>query len=345
MLATPSRALEALTHANLGAARGARALATLEIPAALADPSGERVSRATLAMALNVILFDQLLRRVPSGAAYVDDQRSLGRRICFDHGALRTIRFAEGPTGALPGGIAAFSRVLEPLGYRQAAIYPLPALKMTGYAFAHLDLPEQVPQFFVSELHVEAFDAAFEAAAHRVFDTTADPLTPAAVEALAALASDGALSLAQAAAALPSLVAAFDRQHPICDLADYQTLLAQSAEAAWIATEGCAFNHATDRVEDVAALAARLTADGYPMKARLEVSASGRVRQTALKADPVQRAFIYEDGRKVVREAPGSFFEFISRDIDPATGRLDLAFDSGNATGIFAMTRASPATV
>ena len=44
--------------------------------------------------------------------------------------------------------------------------------------------------------------------------------------------------------------------------------------------------------------------------------------------------------RGQVRAVPGSFFEFISRDIDPATGQLDLAFDTGNATGIFAMTRA-----
>ncbi|MFC4593621.1 hypothetical protein [Sphingobium sp. EP60837] len=35
---------------------------------------------------------------------------------------------------------------------------------------------------------------------------------------------------------------------------------------------------------------------------------------------------------------PGSFYEFISRDVDPATGRLDLSFDAGNATGIFATT-------
>jgi hypothetical protein len=337
--------LEALTHDRLGAERGARALAMLEIPAALARQTGERVSRAALAMALNVVLFDRLLDRVPSGAAYVEDQRARGRRIRFDHGALRTIRFAEGPTGALPGGIAAFARILEPLGYRRAATYPLPALKMTGHAFTHRDHPDEIPQFFVSELHVEAFDAAFEAAARRVFGATADPLDPAAVEALATLEAEGALGLAKAAAALPCLVAAFDRHHGLFDLADYQTLLAQSAEAAWIATEGNAFNHATDRVEDVAALAARLTAEGYPMKARLEVSASGRVRQTALKADPVRRAFIGEDGDQVAREAPGSFFEFISRDVDPATGRLDLAFDSGNATGIFAMTRAAAATV
>ena len=41
----------------------------------------------------------------------------------------------------------------------------------------------------------------------------------------------------------------------------------------------------------------------------------------------------------VERAVPGSFYEFISRDIGPATGRIDLTFDSGSATGIFAVTQ------
>ncbi|WP_380802931.1 hypothetical protein [Sphingobium tyrosinilyticum] len=53
-----------------------------------------------------------------------------------------------------------------------------------------------------------------------------------------------------------------------------------------------------------------------------------------MRADPVERNFA---GREL-REVPGSFYEFISRDVDPATGRLDLSFDAGNATGIFATT-------
>jgi hypothetical protein len=36
---------------------------------------------------------------------------------------------------------------------------------------------------------------------------------------------------------------------------------------------------------------------------------------------------------------PGSFYEFIRRAIDPPSGRIDLGLDSGNAVGIFAMTR------
>ncbi len=304
---------------------------------AIAQPA---VTGGELAMALNMLLFADLLRRVPSGADYVDEMVTAGGGIVFDHGALRTIRFADQPTGALPGGIDAFRRLLEPLGYRIAKSYPLPALKMTGYAWCHEERPETLPQFFVSELHVERFSPAFQAAAARVFGATTDPLPASTREMLEVIAADGAVRLSEAAAELPHLVAAFDRHHPPCTVADYEVLLAESAEAAWIATEGNAFNHATDRVEDVEALAERLRAAGKPIKPKVEHSASGRVRQTALRADPVARRF--RDGSGfVTRTVPGSFYEFISRDIDPATGRLDLAFDSSNAQGIFAMTKAA----
>ena len=329
--------LHALIGAVLGATAGTAALDRLAIADPLMQAQGDAVSRATFAMALNVVLFADLLDRVPSGAAYVEEVVAGGGRVCFDHGALRTIRFAEGPTGALPAGEAAFTRILEPLGYEMAAVYPLPALKMTGRAYRHRDLPEAIPQFFLSELHVERFDDDFAAAAARMFGTSRDPIDTATPASLDQLAAAGSIPLDAAIAALPRLAAAFGRHHDPAAVADYEILRAQSAEAAWIATEGNAFNHATDRVPDVAALADRLRGEGRPIKDKVEVSTSGRVRQTAFRADSVDRAFA--DG--IVRAVPGSFYEFISRAVDPETGRLDLGFDSNNATGIFAMTRAA----
>jgi Domain of unknown function (DUF1338) len=328
-----------LVAAQIGEAAAARAIATLEIDPAIAGEGGERVSRGCVAMALNVCLFDDLLARVPSGAAYVADVRAAGGRVTFDHGALRTIRFADGPTGALPPGHEAFQRFLEPLGYRLADLYPLPKLRMTGHVYCHDDFPETVPQFFVSELYVAQFDLAFEAAAHAVFDSSRDPVGEDALFLLDHLSDEGEAPIDVAAAGLPQLVAAFGRQHDLPALTDYDALLAQSAEAAWIATEGNAFNHATDRVPDVEALAVAQKALGRPMKDAVEVSASGRVRQTAFRADMVERMFRLPHDGSTVERVPGSFYEFITRDIDPATGALDLRFDSANATGIFAMTK------
>jgi hypothetical protein len=339
MTQTSPSNLTALVQGALGQQAAGEVFGVLDIAPQLASEVGP-VSRAVFAMALNLVLFDGLLQRVPTGAAYVADVRAADAKAVFDHGALRTIRFDNGPTGELPQGEAAFLRILQPLGYHLAGVYPLDRLKMTGRAYVHADLPEAIPQFFLSELHVERFSPDFQAAAHRVFDSTVDPLGPAALDVLASYAAGRAVDLAQASAALPQIASAFGRHHDDPALADYRILLNESAEGAWIATEGCAFNHATDRVADVEALADAQRALGRPMKDKVEVSRSGRVRQTAYLADPVSRRFRSDDDHVIALSVPGSFYEFISRDRVVIDGRdqLDLTFDSGNAQGIFKMT-------
>jgi hypothetical protein len=317
-------------------------LDTLHIDRHFVMESAGGVTRSVFAMALNAVLFHDLLSRVPTGAAYVADRRRQGERIVFDHGALRTIRFAKGPTGTLPAGYEAFSRILEPLGYHIAGTYPLDTLRMTGRGFAHRWFPDTLPQFFVSELHVERFSKEFQAAAARVFGASRDPLTANVQGVLADFSAQGRCDLRLAAPALRDIVGAFNRCHDTPTLADYQILLAESPECAWIATEGCAFNHATDRVADVAMTACAQRSLGRPMKAAIETSAGGSVRQTALKADAVRRSFHTPEG-EVEMSVPGSFYEFISRDfVNGPDGkpRLDLRFDTSNAQGIFKMTAA-----
>lgn len=331
-----SGTIAALVHATLGKDAGQKALDALAVDPALLAESGPAVSRAAFAMAMNVVLFHDLMERVPSGAAYVADVLARKGKVMFDHGALRTVRMPEGGTGALPAGEEAFTRILLPLGYELAGLYPLDRLKMTGRAYRHADAPAAIPQFFLSELHVDRFDEAFRDAATRTFGTSRDPLDARARAVLASYDNGSAVSFEEAVAALPVVVGAFDRQHEPVTLTDYELLLSRSPEAAWIATEGNAFNHATDRVADVAALAERLRDEGWPIKEKLEISATGRVRQTAFRADTVERLF----AGNLLRNVPGSFYEFISRDVDPETGQVDLAFDTGNATGIFAMTSA-----
>lgn len=337
-----SRQLEILVCAALGAAAGREALDTLVLPEALRANGGPTVSRAVAAMALNAALFHGLLERAPTGAAYVEEVRAAGGRILLDHGALRSVILPSGPTGALPAGHLAFARILVPLGYEVAGLYPLEGLKMTGRGYRHRDLPQDLPQFFVSELHADRFSPAFQVVAEHVFGTTRDPLDETALAALDQFARDGACEVELARKALPTLVAAFGRWHEPPSLLAYQALLAESPEAAWIATEGFAFNHATDRVPDVDQLAETQRRLGRPIKPAVERSASGRVRQTAFKADPVEREF--QDGARLVRRlVPGSFYEFITREpLDqPDDGvTLDLAFDSSNAQGIFQMTTA-----
>lgn len=306
------------------------------LPAQILSEQGGSVSRAVIAAALNLELLAGLLKRVPSGRAYVDDLKEEDRKLVFDHGAVRTVSL-DG-MGDLPMGQAAIVRVLEPLGYASTHIYPMPRLKMTGRSYTHRDFPEELPQFFVSELYPNQFSESFQRAARAVTASSTDPLTEQDRRLLERLKAEDALPLEEASQLLPRLVACFGRHHSTPRLADYEILRAESAEMAWISTEGNAFNHATDRVSSLEEVAVRQRALGRRIKDRIEVSASGRVRQTALHADPLMREFLDDEGQVLRREVPGSFFEFIERHPLPGEKRLDLAFDTNNAQGIFKMT-------
>ena len=310
----------------------------MEIHPALNAPDTGDISRAVLAQALNMVLFHGLLERVPVGKDYVDSEvRQNHRKIVFDHGAVRTVRW---PCGDLPQGEAALVRILQPLGFTLAATYPLKTLKMTGRAYRHQDYPQEIAQFFVSELHPEQFSPIFQDSVTRVLATSKNPLNQQDEADLLELDQRGGLPMQQALMALPKWAACFDRQHADVALSDYETLLAESAEMAWIATEGNAFNHATDRVHDVQLAAQSQRQLGRPIKDKVEVSSSARVRQTAFVAATVEREMTSPQG-SITRRVPGSFFELISRDVLQANqSGLDLAFDAGNATGIFGMTRA-----
>jgi len=203
--------LSALVGSVRGAARTQAMLDAVEIDPLLDIPTGTTVTRAQLAMAVCLVLFDDLLDRVPEARAYVEESRIQGRRILFDHGALRTVAWPH--LGELPPGIEAFARILEPLGFRMNGVYPLDRLGMTGHAYCHADLPETLPQFFVSELHPERFSPAFQHAVTRVLCNSTDALGDWALDALERLRVVRALPLPDAQRLLPEIAAAFTRRH------------------------------------------------------------------------------------------------------------------------------------
>ncbi|NPT36731.1 DUF1338 domain-containing protein [Paraburkholderia xenovorans] len=332
--------VEQLLLKLLGADKTARLFATLNHPQILNEWEAGIVTRAELAQAMNMALFEDLLARSANGRRYTEEAVAAGGSVYFDHGALRTVRWPH--SGALPMGEAAFARILRPLGFSINGRYPLDRLGMTGRAWAHNDAPDEIAQFFVSELHPERFSAEFQQAVTNVIGESRDPLTPRALGQLWELERDGVLPLDAARELLPVMVDAFARQHETPREADYEVLLKESAEMAWIATEGNAFNHATDRVADVFQLSDDEKAKGRPMKPEVERSRSGRVFQTAYRADTVLREFRAADASIVTREVPGSFYEFITRkrtfDQDARRWETDLRFDAGNAQGIFKMT-------
>lgn len=294
------------------------------------------VDRATVAQALAIVLFDDLCSRVPIAADYVESARRHGRVVGLDHGAVRTI---DGPSGGVPAGVEQVARLLRPLGYVERETYDLVSLRMTGRSFAHVDHPETVPQWFVSELHIDRLGPETQTAAAALFGRSVDPLTTEGRSLLDRLAADGALEFDDAVALLNGLARCFRRLHPEVTDRDYDLFAHESPELAWIATEGTTCNHWTDRVDDVVAAADAERASGRPVKDVVEVSASGRVLQTAHRAAVVTRGLHTLEGDAVVRRVPGSFFELIERRPRPDGAGLDLAFDAANATAIFAMTR------
>src|ERR1700754_4590901 len=164
--------LEAIT----GHDRTTRLFKVLVIHPDIASNPGPRVSRAVLAQALNMLLFEDLLNRVPAAALYVDRSIEQGRTVMHDHGAVRTVALSG--MGGLPLGQEAITRILRPLGYTLNGVYPLERLKMTGRSHAQADYPEDIAQFFISELHPERFSPQFQDAVKRVTAQSKDPVTP-----------------------------------------------------------------------------------------------------------------------------------------------------------------------
>ncbi|HEV7715305.1 MAG TPA: DUF1338 family protein, partial [Steroidobacteraceae bacterium] len=312
--------LERLLHDYAGPSAARALLSRIFAPPALLEHHGESVPRAVLAQAMNMILFGDLLTRVPAAALRVGEVVREGSLVRFDHGALRTV--ASAAARRLPSGYRAFARILGPLGFQLSGTYPLPRIHMTGRSFTHEDHPEDIAQFFVSEIALTGFTPQFQRAAERIVGTSEDPLAAQATLSLARLSHDRALPYDDARILLGYVLPCFGRHHCLPALADYNALLAESAEMAWIATEGNTFNHVTERVRDIGAVAESQKALGRPMKAAIEVSTNGRVRQTAYFAATVERQFIADDGALVTQRVPGSFYEFIERDaITDAPGR------------------------
>ncbi|MGH9124381.1 MAG: DUF1338 domain-containing protein, partial [Acidimicrobiales bacterium] len=163
-----------LVAAGMGAERATWLLDGLVVhPSLMADGDPAWVPRAVLAQALGVLLLDDLLARVPSGAAYVGEKVAGGGRVFLDHGAVRTVVGVS--CGSLPPGQESVTRVLSALGYEHRQTYDLARLHMTGRSWAQADLPADIPQYFVSELDAGSFSDGFRDAAERVLSTSRDP--------------------------------------------------------------------------------------------------------------------------------------------------------------------------
>jgi len=211
--------------------------------------SAGAVSRGVFAMALNAVLFHELLTRVPTAVAYVADRRRQGERIIFDHGALRTIRFAARDTGALRRrGV-----VQRAFCSRSGMTWRAPIARPVAYdriRVAHREFPETLPQFLRERVACRTVFQEFQAAAERVFGNTRDPLTRlrkrrSRLRRDWSLRNEACGTFLREKLPLLSAVGTRSRAWSIPDLAR------GIAECAWIARR-LGVQPPTDRVQDVA---------------------------------------------------------------------------------------------
>ena len=300
MYTNTTSTLDRLLCALLGRQSTDQLFAMLEVSTALSDETGPGVSRGVLAQALNMVLFGDLLARAPSARAHVHDRLENGEKVVHDHSVVATI--ASPHVGGLPSGREALSRVLVPLGFVESGSRRSWEGGVTEHTYLHADHPDDIAGFVVIEVHPHWFSRGFEAAAERVVQSSRDPLQ-AQTAWLAALQSEENVELADAVAILRALAACFDRQHATPSLDDYDLLGRESAEMAWIATEGNAVMQVAQRVAE----------PNNRGSAVLRGDVSEPVDLLLLEPAYVERPFRDSEGRMIGAPVPGPSYKLVGR--------------------------------
>jgi hypothetical protein len=229
-----------------------------------------------------------------------------GERIRNDHVALRTF--------AGPLGIAALARPFEALGWRVRDHYRFTDKHLVASYWQHED--RELPKIFISELVLSELS----------------PDARAVVEGLIAqLPPDFATREDLPYAGRPWTVT-----H-----ADYETLLAESEYAAWVAAFGFRVNHFTVDVAslstfpDLQALDAFLVEHGFDLNTSggiVKGSPADRLEQSSTKADAIDVEFSDCHAR-----IPSCYYEFARRYPLPS-GELFQGFVPASADKIFEST-------
>ncbi|GGI79017.1 DUF1338 domain-containing protein [Shewanella gelidii] len=257
-------------------------------------------------------LFDALwqdyIEMTPS-AAKVHALLSEGQPIVNDHIALRTFNIAKVNLDVLAAHF-------EALGYKACGDYRFEAKKLVAKHFEHPD-PTQ-PKVFISELIVEAFSPELQATVHALIEqvdveaTTADNFI-------------------------------YSGPHWQVDYKTYQSLLAESEYAAWVAAFGYRANHFTvsinhlEKYDTIEAVNESLKQAGFVLNSaggEIKGSAEVLLEQSSTMADKINLEFA-----DMSAEIPSCFYEFALRYPKP-DGDIYTGFVAASADKIFESTNA-----
>ena len=233
-----------------------------------------------------------------------------GSDLINDHVAYRTFNIEK-------VGIDKLAQHLIALGYKEGGEYHFEAKKLYAKHFEHSD--KTLPKVFISELLVEEFSPNVQKIIHNLVDS----LDESVIEDQSFLFSGKKWSISST---------------------DYQTLLAESEYAAWLAAWGYRANHFTvsinhlanyDHLEDInitlKSAGFTLNGTGGEIKGCSEV----KLEQSSTIADKVNVAF----SDKTI-EIPSCFYEFAKR-YPAQDGELYSGFVAASADKIFESTNAA----
>jgi len=256
--------------------------------------------------ALFEALWQDYIEMTPS-AAKVHQLLSQGEKIINDHIALRTFNISKVNLDVLAAHF-------ESIGYVACGDYKFEAKKLNAKHFEHPDSTQ--PKVFISELLVEEFSDELQ--------TTIKGLIEQVEQ--SAMIADNFL---------------YSGRHWALDSKTYESLLAESEYAAWVAAFGYRANHFTVSInhlpnfDSIFDVNDALKAAGFVLNAaggEVKGSAEVLLEQSSTMADKLQVSF-----SDAVIEIPSCFYEFAIR-YPKSDGELYTGFVAASADKIFEST-------
>jgi len=254
-------------------------------------------------------IWNNYLEVTPS-ALKIHDLLSSGHDLVNDHVAYRTFNTSK-------VNIEKLATHLTALGYKECGEYHFKAKKVYAKHFEHNDTT--LPKVFLSELLVEEFSQPVQAIIKKMVD---------AID----------------ASTIKNNSFLYSGTHWQVSYVDYQTLLAESEYAAWIAAWGYRANHFTvsinhlENFEEIDAVNTVVKAGGFPLNTSGgEVKGDKKVmlEQSSTIAD--KAAVTFTDQTVLI---PSCFYEFAKR-YPLANGELYTGFVAASADKIFESTNVS----
>ncbi|MFD2167511.1 DUF1338 domain-containing protein [Thalassotalea euphylliae] len=233
-----------------------------------------------------------------------------GNDVINDHVAYRTFNIEK-------VGLEKLAAHLINLGYKECGEYHFEAKKLYAKHFEHADAT--MPKVFISELLVEKFSEEVQSIIHKLVDQ---------LPAEAVLADDFL----------------FSGKNWDVSYEDYQTLLAESEYAAWMAAWGYRANHFTvsinhlENYSSIEAVNDAVKAGGFTLNSsggEIKGDESVKLEQSSTMADVAPVSFSDQ-----TVEIPSCFYEFAKR-YPLENGELYTGFVAASADKIFESTNAA----